>query len=172
MLNKPLLCCMKQMVTAKNNKRKPVWLEARWKERKQETLTRVKNAVQALLKEGRSVSIRLICDKVREQTGHSLSPTTIKQNSAAYDLYCQHASRKPAIKLKDSALRQLLGNCSKSARPSLQAKVTRLKQVTKEDLIVRLIRLEREVKESKTVENKLRERLIELEIFAHKNKKD
>lgn len=157
---------------AKNNKKKPVWLEKRWIERKQETLIRVKNAVQSLIEEGRSVSIRLICDKVREQTGHSLSPNTIRQNSAAYDLYRQHVSRKLTIKLKEPALRQLLDGCSKSDRASLQAKVVRLKQITKEDLIVRLIKLEGEVKESKTIENKLRERLIELEIFVHKNKKD
>jgi hypothetical protein len=159
-------------VTTKNKKKNPVWLEARWEKRKKETVMRVKNAVQALVKQGSSVSVRLICDKVREQTGHSLSPNTIKQNSAAYELYCQHATRKPAFKLKDPAHLLLLNECPEPERPALKAKIARLKQITKEDLIARLIRIDRELKESKTIENKLRDRVFELEMFMHKNKKD
>jgi len=158
-------------VTAKKHK-KPVWLEQRWEERKQKTVTRIKNAVQSLVKEGSSVTVRLICDRVREQTGHSLSPNTIKQNPAAYDLYSQHASHKPVVKLKNTALLQLLSECPEHERKALKARITRLKQVNKDELIVRLIMSAQEVKESKAIENKLRERLIELEIFVHKNRKD
>lgn len=77
-------------------KRRPVWLQPRWERRKQETVSRVKAAVEILRQQAREVTFSNICAAVKELYGVPISSNTLKRDESAYQIYLAH--RKPPKK--------------------------------------------------------------------------
>jgi hypothetical protein len=141
----------------------PEWLSARWEASRQETAERVVKAIDRLKRDGRPVTLSSICAVVKEREGTSISPATIARNDGAREAYLENrsASCRP---MTSSALVELRQACPASERGALQAKVARLRKETKDELIARLIESEAKLRNSESIEAKLRDEIITLSL--------
>ena len=142
----------------------PTWLRPFWENKKQETARHVTAAVAKLTSEGRPVTFSSIRETVRVLYGLPLSTNTIRRNQLAYEIY-QRYRRPPKTRIKRSpSLVSLYQEGDPEQRPSLHAKVARLRRESKDNLIARLIRLESQFSQQAHVENRLREEVTQISL--------
>ena len=137
----------------------PLWLSSHWERKKNETVDRVRAAIERLAAEQRPVTVNAIREKVKEIFAVPFSANTIKRNEQAYALY--QSFRRPNCNpaARDILLRDLYAQASD--RTHLYAKVARLRRQSKDHLIAQLIALEQESKLHADLENRLREEIIQ-----------
>lgn len=147
---------------SRGNRPIPTWLRPFWENKKRETAHHVATAVAKLTSEGRPVTFSAIREAVGILYGMRLSTNTIRRNELAYEIYRQHSRPSKTRPNKSPSLISLYQESDPEHRPSLQAKVTRLRRESKDSLITRLIRTEARISQQAHVENKLREQVMEL----------
>ena len=148
------------MSRGKPTRTAPVWLSPLWEERRKKTAGHVIAAIGKLLEARLPVTIASIRNQVHSLFGRALSANTIKRNGVAYQMYLAYRLPPKAPQLSSSLLMEFYAQAAPEERPGLHAKVARFRRQAKDDLIVRLIRLEETVKNQTDVENRLREEII------------
>ncbi|HEV2133187.1 MAG TPA: hypothetical protein VGR47_02890 [Terracidiphilus sp.] len=154
------------MKTARRNRVDPIWLTPMWEARKKETAVRVQAAIDRLREANQHVTFSAIRETVRDLFHRSISANTIKRNDVAYQLYLENRHTPRMSLVKSQSVLEFYENTEPSARAAAQARVARLRRQTKDDLIVRLLRVEETLKAARNVENRLREEIIRLHV-AH-----
>lgn len=144
----------------------PEWLRARWDQQRRTTADRVGRAVTRLRTHGHPITFAAIRDTVKALDGVSISTNTIQRNQLAYAIYLQHASTRTASRRRHRSLLALVDGAPTNERGSLQAKITRLRRASKDELIASLIELAREVKNQERREHALRDELLRVTISA------
>jgi hypothetical protein len=144
----------------------PAWLSPLWEERRKKTAGHVNSAIGKLVEAGQPVTITSIRNQVHSLFGRALSANTIKRNELAYQTYLAYRVPPKAPQVKSSLMIEFYAQAAPAKRPGLHAKVARFRRQPKDDLIVRLIRLEETVKLQTDVENRLREEIIRTNLRA------
>ena len=152
------------MKTARRNRVDPVWLTPMWEARKKETVVRVQAAIDRLREANQHATFSAIRETVRDLFDRSISANTIKRNEVAYQLYLENRHTPRMSLVKSQSVLEFYENTEPSARAAAQARVARLRRQTKDDLIVRLLRVEETLKAARNVENRLREEIIRLHV--------
>ena len=140
----------------------PEWLSRQWEKKRQLTAARVEQAVQALKSDGGRVSYAAIREQVHSLCGVWISANTIKRNDLAYRLYLANRLPPRARHLPEPLLTRLVESVSAEERRCIQSKVSRLRRDSKDELIAKLVSLERTVAKQKVTENALRGEIIRL----------
>lgn len=157
------------MKAARPNRADPVWLAPVWEARKRETVVRVQAAINRLRETNQRVTFSAIRETVQNLFDRSISANTIKRNEDAHQLYLEN-QRGPRIRLtKAQSVLEFYEHTEPEGRAAAQARVARMRRHTKDDLIVRLLRVEEMLKAARNVENRLREEIIRLHV-AHGSK--
>lgn len=154
------------MKVARRNRADPVWLSPLWEARKNDTVVRVKAAIEKLREADQQVTFAAIRETVRNLFNRSISPNTIKRNEVAYRLYLENRQRPRMSLTRSLSVLSFYENTEPGGRAAAQARVARMRRRTKDDLIVRLLRAEETLKAARNAENRLREEIIRLHI-AH-----
>ena len=144
----------------------PEWLRARWDQQRRETVARVTRAVDHLRSQEQPVTFSAIRDAVKHLDGVSISTNTIQRNDLAYAVYQQHASTRRSGRRRHQSLAVLLDRTSALERSALQTKIIRLRRALKDELIVSLIELARDVKNQERREHALRNELLRVALNA------
>lgn len=142
----------------------PDWLQPLWKQKRQETTKRVAAAVRHLVAHRESVTLESIRATVKALSGISISTNTIQRNEDAYEIYRKHRAETRRTPAKDVSLSRLLRNTVMEQRGALRAKINRLRRKSKEDLIFKLLQLEKTVQDQAERENTLREEVLRLSL--------
>jgi hypothetical protein len=140
----------------------PDWLRKGWEQKKNETVLRIRAAVDALRRDKRVITYESIRGQVKATYGISISANTIKRNELAYEIYQANCTRPKAGKWRYPLLTEMISGAPEKERRAIQSKVSRLRREPKDALIVRLMTLERAVAKQRIVENRLREEIIRL----------
>ncbi len=149
------------MATAK--RANPEWLRKSWEQKKNDTATRVRTAVQVLRQHKQAITYEAIRTQIKAACGISISANTIKRNEHAYEIYeANRAHPKSMGQRRNLQLTELLRGTPEQGRQAVRSKISRLRRETKDALITRLITLERAVAKQRTVENLLREEILRL----------
>lgn len=143
-------------------RRKPVWLQSRWEQKKLDTVQRVSAAVEKLSQSKQRVTFTGIRDTVKVLYGVSISCNTIKQNQAAYEIYLASRQSPRAQAVREPRLQVLIARTSAPERALLLSKIARLRREQKDALIARVIELDKRVVQQKEVETRLRDEIISL----------
>ena len=154
------------MKAARQNRADPVWLTPVWEARKKETVVCIQAAIDKLREANQRVTFSAIRETVRDLFHRSISTNTIKRNEAAHQLYLENRHTPRMSLVKSQGVLSFYENTEPGARAAAQARVARLRRQTKDDLIVRLLRVEETLKAARNVENRLREEIIRLHV-AH-----
>jgi hypothetical protein len=144
------------------NRKSPEWLRPMWEKKRAETVRRVTAAVRALKRHKKTVTLAGIREAIREIDGISISTNTIQRNELAYEVYLNNASTAVKKTSKCRALTVLQRAAVDGQRPALRAKIARLRRQPKDNLIAKLLELERTVEEQKKRENFLREEILRI----------
>jgi hypothetical protein len=142
----------------------PTWLRPYWENKKQETAHHVTAAVAKLTVEGMPVTFSSIRETVRILYGKALSANTIRRNELAYETYLQHRRPAKTRTRSSTSLKALYQATTPEHRPSLYAKVGRLRRESKDSLIGRLIQAEARVRQQVHDETKLREEVMQVNL--------
>lgn len=143
-------------------RKQPEWLRPQWEKKKQITVARVAEAVQALKRDGDVTSYASIRERVHSLSGVWISANTIKRNDSAYQIYLANR-RPPKLRcLPEPLLTRLAEGVPAGERRSIQSRVSRLRRESKDTLIAKLVFLERKVAKQKLAENVLRDEVIRL----------
>lgn len=115
------------------------------------------------------MTLSSIRNEVLHLFGRSLSTNTIKRNEDAYQLYLanRRALRKPQV--KGQLILELYAHAKPARKAAIQARVARLRRHPKDDLIVRLMRIEGSLAEQMDVANRLREKIILANVAQQRN---
>jgi hypothetical protein len=150
------------MATAK--RATPEWLRKSWEQKKNDTATRVRAAVDALRQDKQAITYESIRGQIKVTYGITISANTIRRNEGAYEIYeANRAPPKPAGQRRSPHLNAMLRDgATEQDRRAVRSKISRLRRETKDTLIARLITLERAVVKQRTVENLLREEILRL----------
>ena len=140
----------------------PDWLRPHWEKKKQETAGRISAAIAQLSRAGQPVTFSSIRETVQALYGLPLSTNTIRRNELAYEIYQQHRQPPKTRIGRSPSLIALYKESDPEHRPSLYAKVARLRRESKDTLIARVIRTEARISQQAHIENELREDVIEL----------
>lgn len=140
----------------------PVWLVPSWAAKKADTLERVKKAIMEIEREGGRVSLRKIAKRAEEMDGRPLSATTIQRNEAAYGEYLKHRRLMPARQIRGRTIANILEQTPAGERRNVQARISYLRGEGKDDLIAKVISLQRllEIRDEEAV--RLREEILRL----------
>ena len=144
------------------NHQSPVWLEGRWEGQRRVTAGRIGGAVASLRQAGTKVTYASICRSVQLLYGVSISPNTIKRNQAAYKIYSENRGSRNYSPSKEQTLQKLLQRASEDQRNRLCSRIARLRRISKDALIARLLQLENVVDHQKTTETNLRDEILRL----------
>jgi hypothetical protein len=140
-----------------------------WEARKKETAVRVQAAIDKLRGANQHVTFSAIRETVRDLFHQSISANTIKRNEVAYQLYLANRRRPRMSPVRSQSVLEFYENTEPGARAAAQARVARLRRQPKDDLIVRLLRVDEMLRAARNVENRLREEIIRLHV-AHGSK--
>ena len=154
------------MKAARSQRADPVWLTPVWEARKKETAVRVQAAIDRLREANQRVTFSAIRETVLDLFHRSISANTIKRNQVAYQLYLENRHTPRMSLVKSQSVLDFYENTEPGTRAAAQSRVARLQRQTKDDLIVRLLRVEETLKAARNVENRLREEIIRLHV-AH-----
>jgi hypothetical protein len=115
------------------------------------------------------VTLASIRNEVLHLFGRSISTNTIKRNERAHELYLanRRASRTPQV--KGPLILELYAHAEPARTAAIQARVARLRRHPKDDLIVRLMRIEESLAEQMDVANRLREKIILANVAQQRN---
>ncbi len=138
----------------------PVWLASVWEDRKKKTANCVETAICKLREANQAVTMSSIKVEVRLLFGRSLSTNTIKRNEVAYQLYLANRRAPRIPQVKSHLLLELYAHAEPAKKSAIQARVARLRRHSKDDLIVRFIRVEESLRDQMDVANRLREKII------------
>ncbi len=138
----------------------PVWLASAWESKKRETLNCVEAAIGSLRDANQSVTLSSIRSEVRLLFGRSLSTNTIIRNEPAYELYLANRRAPRIPQVKSHLLLELYAHAEPAKKAAIQARVARLRRHSKDDLIVRFMRVEESLRDHMDVANRLREKII------------
>jgi hypothetical protein len=138
----------------------PVWLATAWEARRKETASCVEAAIGKLREANRPVTLSSIRNEVLFLFGRSLSTNTIKRNEDAYELYLANRRVPRTPQVKGQLILELYACTEPAKKAAIQARVARLRRHPKDDLIVRLMRIEESLTEQMDVANRLREKII------------
>ena len=138
----------------------PVWLAAAWEGKRTETASCVEAAIEKLREANRPVTLSSIRNEVFLLFGRSLSTNTIKRNEDAYELYLANRRAPRTPQVKGQLILELYARTEPAKKAAIQARVARLRRHPKDDLIVRLMRIEESLTEQMDVANRLREKII------------
>ena len=157
------------MIKGNRKRVTPVWLATAWEKRRKETASCVEAAIGKLREANRPVTLSSIRDEVLFLFGRSLSTNTIKRNEDAYELYLsdRRAPRTPQV--KGQLILELYERTEPAKKAAIQARVARLRRHPKDDLIVRLMRIEESLTEQVDVANRLREKIILANVAQQRN---
>jgi hypothetical protein len=144
------------------DRKSPDWLRPLWEKKRAETVRRVTAAVRALKRQKKAVTLTAIREGIRELDGISISTNTIQRNELAYEVYLNHASTAVKKKSKCWALVVLQRAAPPGQAPAFRAKIARLRRQPKDQLIAKLVELERTVEEQNKRENALREEILRI----------
>lgn len=147
----------------------PVWLAPAWESKKRETLTCVEAAIGSLRDSNRSVTLSSIRGEVRRLSGRSLSTNTIIRNERAYQLYLANRCAPRTPQIKSRLILELYARTEPAKRAAIQARVARLRRQAKDDLIVRLMDIEKSLVDQVDVANRLREKIVLADAAQHRN---
>lgn len=154
----------------RNRKRvAPVWLAAAWETRKKKTASCVETAIGKLRDANRPVTLSSIRNEVLLLFGRSLSMNTLKRNEDAYELYLANRRAPRTPQVKPQLILELYARAEPAKKAAIQARVARLRRHPKDDLIVRLMRIEESLTEQMDVANRLREKIILANVAQHRN---
>ena len=153
-------------LTADRRRPSPEWLRARWDQQRRTTADRVRRAVTRLRTQGHPITFATIRDTVKALDGVSISTNTIHRNELAYAIYQQHASTGTDDRRRHRSLIALVDGTPADERGTLRTKIARLRRASKDELIVSLIELAREVKNQQRREHALRDELLRVTIGA------
>jgi hypothetical protein len=145
-------------------RKSPDWLRPLWSAKKRETADRVREAVSRLQHSATPVTLAAICATVRAVFGVNMSANTITRNELAYEIYVGHRGSPRRPTGQDSALRSVLADACGIERRALQSKVSRLRRMTKDALIARVLQLERSAADHQRVENALRDEIVRIQL--------
>jgi hypothetical protein len=149
------------MATAK--RANPEWLRKSWEQKKNDTATRVRTAVEVLRQHKQAITYEAIRTEIKATCGISISANTIKRNEHAYEIYeANRAYPKSTGQRRNPQLAELFLDAPEKERRAVRSKISRLRRETKDFLIARLITLEKAVAKQRTVENLLREEILRL----------
>lgn len=148
------------MIKGNRKRVTPVWLATAWEERRKETASCVEAAIGKLREANRPVTFSSIRKEVFHLFGRSLSLNTIKRNEDAYQLYLANRRAPRMHQVKSVLILELYAHAEPSRKAAIQARVARLRRHPKDDLIVRLMRIEESLAEQMDVANRLREKII------------
>jgi hypothetical protein len=140
----------------------PDWLKDRWADQKNATVTRIADAVASLRQTGNKITYNSICRSVESLYGVSISANTIKRNHEAYEIYSANRSSRRFSPAKEQALQKLVQNAPGEHRTRLDSRIARLRRMTKDALIARLLQLEDATARQKTIETNLRDEILRL----------
>lgn len=147
----------------------PVWLAAAWEERRKETASCVGAAIGKLREANQPVTLASIRNEVLHLFGRSLSTNTIKRNEDAYQLYLANRRAPRTPQVKGHLILELYACTEPAKKAAIQARVARLRRHPKDDLIVRLMRIEESLTEQMDVANRLREKIILANVAQQRN---
>ncbi len=148
----------------------PVWLASAWESKKRETLNCVEAAIASLCDANRSVTLSSIRSEVRLLFGRSLSTNTIIRNERAYQLYLANRRAPRTPRVKGQLILELYARTEPPKKAAIQTRVARLRRHPKDDLIVRLMRIEESLSEQMDVANRLREQIILANVAQQRNR--
>jgi hypothetical protein len=140
----------------------PKWLEPLWEEKKRETVKRVEQAVNELLRQSEPVTLDNIRHTVKALFGISISANTIQRNEGAHAAYQKNRTARQVIRAGNAALAMMLRGLPVANAVNLRAKINRLRREFKDSLIARLLQLEAERKRQSDREDALREEILRL----------
>jgi hypothetical protein len=140
----------------------PDWLKNRWADQKKKTATRIAGAVSSLREAGNDITYSSISRCVESLYGVSISANTIKRNHEAYEIYSANRSSRRFSPAKEQALQKLVQNAPGEYRTHLASRIARLRRMSKDALIARLVQLEDGSDRQKTIETNLRDEILRL----------
>ncbi len=149
----------------------PVWLASLWEEKKQKTASCVEAAIGKLREANQPVTLSSIRNEVLLLFGRSLSTNTIKRNEGAYQLYLNNRRAPRTPRFKGYLILELYARAEPAKKAAIQARVARLRRHPKDDLIVRLMRIEESLSEQMDVANRLREKIILANVAQQRNQR-
>ena len=147
----------------------PVWLASAWEDRKKKTASFVEAAIGKLRDANQPVTLLSIRNEVRVLYGRSLSTNTIKRNEGAYQLYLANRRAPRTSQVKSHLILELYARTDPAKKAAVQSRVARLRRHPKDDLIVRLMRVEESLRDQMDVANRLREKIILANATQHRN---
>jgi len=140
----------------------PDWLKNRWADQKKTTATRIAGAVASLRQAGNKITYSSISRCVESLYGVSISANTIKRNHEAYEIYSANRSSRRFSPAKEQALQKVVQNAPGEHRTRLASRIARLRRMSKDALIARLVQLEDGSDRQKTIETNLRDEILRL----------
>ena len=140
----------------------PDWLKNRWADQKKKAATRIAGAVSSLREAGNDITYSSISQCVESLYGVSISANTIKRNHEAYEIYSANRSSRRFSPAKEQALQKLVQNAPGEYRTQLASRIARLRRMSKDALIARLVQLEDGGDRQKTIETNLRDEILRL----------
>lgn len=148
----------------KKHRKTPTWLEPYWRTKREATALRIITAIASLQEKSANISLTAICTEVKELTGGSVSPNSIKRNPVAYDAYLAARPLGQARSSCSTDLKGLTADLHGTGRNAMYGKIARLRRVSKDSLIAKLIAFEQQSSKHELVEQRLRDEIIRLSL--------
>jgi hypothetical protein len=126
----------------KGQRKAPVWLQPYWRTKREATAKRITAAIASLQEKRISISLSAICKEVKESSGNSISPNSIKRSPDAYDAYLLARPQSHAKSGGSIGLKSLTSDLHGAYRGAMYARIARLRRERKDVLIARLIAIE------------------------------